>query len=718
MNSRRRYERLAVTTVWAALALGCNSGSAPSVGPADGGANLSPEGMLAIDPAQPRIEVTPPGLLLTSGGQRRRLEASLFDPKGAAGGASVTWTSSNPTVVKVDDSGTVEAVGPIGSASIWAEAGGVRSPTVVVLVARPAPGTVLLRDDQVISGPTVVDRAARPGLHNPFEVVLTGMAPPAPGTLLLNTELQPVAGRVVEAQAEGLHTRVRLVAAPPRAYFEQLRVRESLDLTGHPVVIGPEIARSHDVRRVGETLTFTPRTSALPSIRSEDASVGFRLGPFQCKGMVGASGNLPVRLTADPVFSITLSHTIDVEYDSEHGLSKLMLSGEPKIEVSQVLGIESAAEVSLECRVELGKRRLRVPLPLGALLGAELEYGAGFKLEGKLTLVSAKLGGKFKAETKFKAGLSCQPGQQRCPLVGELEPPKLDWEKVVDLPSLGDVRFEPSLQIFGYAAMDAGNPFLDELQLTAIELTSGPKLSGMLTGEIPRIEDPSDSGRSRYTLAFEARAAPGLDVAEFLQDVGLEAVTPLELKSEVIVGRSPEGTVTADRPIYLPGETVRVDIQLKPGSVRFPTGALYNVGRVALVRRSGPFSTETLIEQRADEGQTDFRLRFESPGLLRASELFGFVTSVLPWSTMELGSTISLVPLEVAGGTFQTADRPPGTAVLVKLRQPDGSAPAANVQVQNLRPAGMVGRGPAPHRDVSGRMAPLLLSPRQPAPSW
>ena len=72
-------------------------------------------------------------------------------------------------------------------------------------------------------------------------------------------------------------------------------------------------------------------------------------------------------------------------------------------------------------------------------------------------------------------------------------------------------------------------------------------------------------------------------------------------------------------------------VKLAPATTLFPSGGIYNVDRVVVLRKSGLLSTEVLATQSAASGQTDFTLAFDAPGLLNANELFAFVvTRLLP----------------------------------------------------------------------------------------
>jgi hypothetical protein len=113
---------------------------------------------------------------------------------------------------------------------------------------------------------------------------------------------------------------------------------------------------------------------------------------------------------------------------------------------------------------------------------------------------------------------------------------------------------------------------------------------------------------------------------------------------------------------------------------------------VVVVRKTGPFTTQTLATQNATTGQTHFDLSFSSPGLLAAGELFGFVVPrfvPLDPPKLEIGAATGLGAIEAAGGTFRNyASGITGTALLVRLRKPDGTPVTASVQLTVTGPGG------------------------------
>ena len=98
-----------------------------------------------------------------------RVEATVLDAQGATlVGASVTWTSSDPSVATVDSAGLVTAVND-GSADVTASSGSAQS-VAPIMVSQAAASVVLSADtlefvslgDTATVGVTVLDAAAQP----------------------------------------------------------------------------------------------------------------------------------------------------------------------------------------------------------------------------------------------------------------------------------------------------------------------------------------------------------------------------------------------------------------------------------------------------------------------------------------------------------------------------------------------------------------------------
>ena len=210
-----------------------------------------------------RIEVEPAALLLTDPGQSQAMVARAFDVEGREiPGAIVTWRASRPTQVAVAADGLVTAQVALGSGQIVAEARGVRSAPVLVSVARPAPGVLLINDSQLVGSPAAVDPGAEPSIDNAYEVLLTGIEPPAIGTLLLGREGRTVGGEVLQSQREGSAVRVRLRMVPVGRLMQSAQIDEDIDLTGLPLKVPPELEALYSLEKIDGEYLFTPRPGA------------------------------------------------------------------------------------------------------------------------------------------------------------------------------------------------------------------------------------------------------------------------------------------------------------------------------------------------------------------------------------------------------------------------------------------------------------------------
>ena len=92
------------------------------------------------------------GVILTGPGDRYRLAAEVVAADGHRRASEVLrWRSSDPAVVSVSVGGTVTAHAGMGSAVITVSAAGAAPQAAQVLVARPAPGTVLVPTEAVLA---------------------------------------------------------------------------------------------------------------------------------------------------------------------------------------------------------------------------------------------------------------------------------------------------------------------------------------------------------------------------------------------------------------------------------------------------------------------------------------------------------------------------------------------------------------------------------------
>lgn len=602
------------------------------------------------------VEITPGAVLLTAAGQTQTLTAAANAADGSTMTASVTWSSSDPAVASVDASGTVTAEVAFGSATITATAGGITSPPAFVTIGQPVPGAILLEDEQIVSGPTAVEPAAEPASENPYEVVLRGVEGVATGAILINTGGKSVGGRVVSTTPDGTDTRVRLVVVPPGELFTAVEFSDTVDLGTGPYEIPPDLAAAYGVVQTGSTFTFTPKTGAaapgtptagyatLASVVDRTPPRGLPLPgvaqgtralpplpPFsECEAELGFGSGLPVplSLSAPPSFTFTAAGTADRQITAAG--TTIAVSATPTFEFQAALEVKAAFEAKVECKATLVTRNFRVPGWAGLFFGGDVNFGVGFEVGGEVTLTSAKVGGKAELKPVLTATLTC-PTDGDCDMTGSSSA-ETDAEPVLEAPSLNQARFEPTVNLFGFIDLEAGNADVDALQFEAIEAKAGVELGASLALEGLQIDNTdAEEGRSKYELAFKGEVGPGVKLGEFLEYLGLDTVELLKLEFEAPLGESPTGTVKADRPRYLPGDSGTVTVTFEADSTVFPSSiGTYNVNRVVVARRNG-LTTEVLGSADASDGQTTFDVPITATSLVDADELYAFVvTKLLP----------------------------------------------------------------------------------------
>lgn len=191
-----------------------------------------------------RLLITPAAMMLPGQGAKGRLQARAADAAGVLLDLAEppSWSSSAPDVVAVSSDGELEALAGAGTALITARAGELTSDPVVVLVARPVEGAVLLSDDQLLEGPTPLlpEQPVAPGWR--ARVVVAGGAATgslAPGAIVLSTGELPVGGRVVAlepADAGSADVALTLELLPLPELLPEL----TLDLHLEPAALSPE----------------------------------------------------------------------------------------------------------------------------------------------------------------------------------------------------------------------------------------------------------------------------------------------------------------------------------------------------------------------------------------------------------------------------------------------------------------------------------------------
>jgi hypothetical protein len=612
-------------------------------------------------PAVATVEIQQTGLLLTEIGATRQLSATAKDEYGNPLNVTIAWSSTRPEQIAVDAIGLVRAETNNGSSQIIADASGVVSAPLLVVVTPVAPDAILITDAQIVGAPVETDPTAPPSLDNTYRVTLSGVSPPPIGSLLVNTESQPVAGRVVAVDVTGNQVIATLAIVPLPELLPNLVVDEVVDITNAPVTVAPDIAAAYDVQRSGNTFTFTPKPAAEPNLAHViPVAVGTRaLPPFtSCETTISgfpAGAALPLQLNAPPLFSLTVNPSLDVKYTPERGLERFVVRAEPTAKVESGITLTAAFEGKITCTVELFVFRIPVGGLLSLVFGGLVPIGAGLEAGGKFTVATLGLGAKVEASIKAAIGVACAGGG--CGGVQEFGDFTLKATAAADAPSIGDVRLEPSLAMFGFVKLAVGNPFLKSLRFEAFQAKIGGKLQGSFA--LPASQLADTTYRSDYKFSLEASAGVGNELESALARFGLSTVIIPERALSLELAKSPApaaaSPVTADRATFTVGDRVSFRVKLDPATVNFFPGR-YNVARILLVRGRG--DAQVVGSAMASAGQTEFTIPFTATAPGAAEDFSAFVVTAL--------APFDLFALEI--GIASGTNPPPPSGTIASLR--------------------------------------------------
>lgn len=535
------------------------------------------------------VEISPAGALLTPSDPSQRLTARVYDAAGEVIETPVTWESSAPGSVQVDDEGTVTALAPLGSAVVTAQAGDVRV-EILVVAASPVEGTVLIDDDAVLGQPELGDDAAPFGVGSRYDVTLSGVAPPDIGTLLLGRGEKPVAGRVVEVR----DSVVTLEMVPIDEIVASLDIGATLDLSRAPYVTPDAVAAAFEMAPLPDgsvrmTMGPTAVTMVDPAARASSNS-----GPFECESELTG---VQIQLAQS---SLTFTPALFYEVEWNATRRKIVVGGDPQVTLEVAPKLSAAIDGSVTCKLVF--REIHVPVPgfLGLLIGAVVPLGAGFEIGGQVPI--GEVGAEFTSTVgaSLRMGFDCDPDcvpvQSLTPIIeGSVEPL---WPSAME-----GIEIEAESFAFLFADLEGGARFSSTLRVEAIEAKAGLKVEAAIASEQTQADDPDFKGS--YGASFLATIGAGSDFSRFLGLVHVN-VAELELAFEAELARSPEGTAKADRDAFAVGDTVTFDVSLDPGTVDF-FGVGYDVTAVRIYRRTSD-SLVLVNEVTATAGQTDFVL--------------------------------------------------------------------------------------------------------------
>lgn len=307
---------------------------------------------------------------------------------------------------------------------------------------------------------------------------------------------------------------------------------------------------------------------------------------------------------------------------------------------------------------------IRIPVggPLSLIIGGLVPVGVGAELGGKVTVASMGISTNVVGSTVFDVGISC-PGGGDCSLVNTFGPVEVKPVPVIDVPSLGDFRLEPSLSLYAFVKASIGNPFVKKLRYDALGVKAGAAARASFAPMSTQIADPVY--KSDYKLVTELRAGAGTQLSGLAAMLGLRPISFVDLLISNTLASSPVGTVTADKSAFVRGDTVNFSVKLDPTTLEFPPAiGPYNVKQIVLVRRIDITTQQEVARITAASGQTEFNMPVIADSGGRADDFFAFVvTSLLPVDplALEIGRVASLaetVSISTSGGSGGTIGVP------------------------------------------------------------
>lgn len=623
-----------------------------------GGGSGTPSADASATPAS--VEITTRAVLLTETGQTKALSTRVFDSTGREITATVSWESTQPGQISVNSAGQVTALGDGGSGQITARVGELRSAPLMVFHSQVPADTLLLTDAQIVGEPEETTPDAAPSLDNTYRVRLSGVAAPAVGQLVMNTEAKIVVGRVraVSTDANGVHT-VTLGLVPLREALPTLRIDETIDLSQAPVTVPADVLANYDVAHEGTRYTFTPKAASAAALRaaaaqrasgasaskafasaSAPAAIGTRVQPFkECEiSLEGAGGadSLPIQLDKVPGFTVEFKPALDMVHTLEGGLERLVLSTEPTVITDLSLEFTAGFDGKLTCDIDLLAVRIPFPGPVAAFLGGLVTMGAGMELSGKVALPGAKLGSVTQRSTTLDVGLAC-PNGGSCSLVHDVGATTVTSKATVSGPDLDAIHLEPSLFGYGKAQASIGNPFFTSLRFNAFYAKLGVALQTSLTSREGQIADAEY--KSNYGIAALLKAGLDTDFEGLAAWLGLNGVAENLVELDAPLASSPTGSLTIAQDSFKAGDRVEANVKFTDGTTFL---GIYNVDEVILMRKVGSAAAQEVARSAVGDGLTQLTLSFVPNSDGTAGELTAFVTTrALPAHPLELGQATS-----------------------------------------------------------------------------
>ena len=607
-----------------------------------------------------RVDIAPGAVTLASLGETYALNAKAFNAAGGVVIKDVVWTSNHPDNIAVDADGMLTAMNTVGSALITAEVDGVVSAPVTVLVVLARLNTQFVDDIQVVDGSfELVDpTTTKLGVGVLYKVTLTGINPPAIGTILLGREDSSIAGEVVGVEVINNDVVVTIKMLPLNLLIDDLKIDEVYDFSNIEPQIAETMAEFYTMEKQADgsyLFTLIPGVS-LPAralvqergaLLKTDLVHGQRahvpifekdLGPMKCErelSEVPLSINvLTAELSFDPKFSFPITY-----HKSNRGLERMLLIGEGTAKFKFSPTIDVAFNGKVTCKMRMMTFTPPVNGWLAAIFGVKVPVGGGVEVGGKITV--AQFGAEISAQVTAVAtiGLEC-PITGGCNRVNSLaRKGEAGFKWILPDSNLdSQFRIEPSLSAFAYAKVGVrGTGILSALGLEVFEVRAGLKQAANLATVNAQI---ADSGyASDYKLTAELVGGFAGDAVKAFDLIGVNT-NPLEVKLSTPLLESPKAlSVIVDKTSYGIGDKLFFDVMLDPNTLEYflpgVAALAYNIDDIIIYRKldlgGGLINTREIARVSAANLQKDFSLSWiadESSGTV--DSFFAFVdTKVL-----------------------------------------------------------------------------------------
>ncbi len=573
-----------------------------------------------------RIELSPPGLLLTPGATAT-VTAEVIGGSVAVG--ALRWETIGSAVTLSagpNQTATVVAGSEIDSVQIVAHVGERASAPLTVAVAELSAQARLLRDDEVLSEPEPVDDAQPGGPGSRVHVSLAGDPPPR-GQILVGSG-KPVEGKVLSSSKVKGGNDVVLEVVPLDEALARLRVEQSYDASRlSPQFPAGEPADSSENDDGSITYEFPmeipdyepPAERGLPRVLGL-GETSFRLGPMFCATAASAAPSISRSQVVTTVTTHLRSIDAEMSIEPSETRFKLVASGSIEAHVEGPFRLNSAFSGSLLCQAPL----VVVPVPvipvIAAVFTPTLVAGARLSASGKLSIDDLEL--KVDAKVTQPVALGLEIGSDGTfEDLSEVDFSKVETEITCELRSTSldspgrvesEIRSAPFVQA---AVTNAVFAFVRVSQdkypyLSLLDLEAGLKASLRLGTVADQINDPAFA--AGYDIDFHARFGLGEDAAEAvswfskLLALGSKVITLPEAAHDDLLFSSPIGEARTSLTSYTHGDHVHFSVALDPDFVAPPLLGYYNVKSVEIWRKNQDGGAEKLIGRGATEGEHDF----------------------------------------------------------------------------------------------------------------